>query len=90
MSAKITEHEGNKYLRDIRSAVTGVGKLQIDVYSVLEAFKVTCPATSHAIKKLLCADIRGKGSKLDDLKGALAAVNRAIELQQQREADNND
>jgi hypothetical protein len=62
--------------------------INVDVYSVLEAYKVTCPARAHAIKKLLCAGQRGKGEELADLIGALAAVNRAIDLQKQREANN--
>lgn len=81
----INEHEGSKYLRKIRSAVTS-DSIQIDVYAVLEAFAVTCPARAHAIKKLLCAGGRGKGGQLADLIGADAAVSRAIELQKAREA----
>ena len=79
----VTEHEGVKYLRHVRSAV-GTQSVQTDVYAVLEAFHVTCPATQHCVKKLLAAGQRGKGSRLDDLVGALAALNRAIELERQR------
>lgn len=90
MTTPITKHEGSKYLREIRAAAPNPADsphdmILIDVYSVLNAFNVTCPARAHAIKKLLCAGIRGKGSELDDLKGALAAINRAIELQEQKE-----
>jgi len=82
----VEEHEGSKYIRTIRSAIRELKPDQgretsIDVYSVLEAFGVTCPARQHAIKKLLCAGIRGKGTELEDLVGALSAVNRAIELE---------
>jgi hypothetical protein len=84
MVAKITEHEGNKYLRSIKAACEPVVYANVDVYAVLVAFNVTCPARAHAIKKLLCAGIRGKGSELDDLKGALAAINRAIELEEDK------
>lgn len=75
----ITEHEGKKYLRKITDPTTGQ-TIQVDVYAVLVAFGVTCPATAHAVKKLLCARQRGKGDLIDDLKGAAAAVNRALEL----------
>lgn len=85
VATPITAHEGNKYLRTIRPAVDIANPIRVDVYAVLEAFGVTCPARAHAIKKLLCAGIRGKGNELDDLKGVLAAVNRAIELQQARD-----
>lgn len=80
----ITEHEGNKYLRDIFSA-DGESQVSfsIDVYCVLKAFEVTCPARQQAIKKLLCAGLRGKGNTMADLVGAMAALNRAIDIEQQ-------
>jgi hypothetical protein len=73
-------HTGSKYLRTIRgqqgdSAV-------VDVYDVLVAFNVTCPATQHAIKKLLCAGLRGKNDAVGDLIEARDAVSRAIHLAQ--------
>jgi len=85
MSKPITEHEGKKYLRVIRSCVDGV-EIQIDIYDVLEAYDVKCQAIAHAIKKLLCAGTRGKGDKLQDLVGAEAAISRAIELEQSRQS----
>lgn len=87
MTKKIDEHEGSKYLRKIHSAKRDKAPIQVDVYAVLEAFKVTCPARQHAIKKLLCAGGRGKGNDLDDLIGAEAAVARAIELEKDRMID---
>ena len=81
---KIYDHEGKKYAREIYSCVSNE-KISIDVYSVLQAFSVICPAVQHAVKKLLCAGLRGKGDILDDLKGDQAAIARAIELQQQRQ-----
>lgn len=77
----ITSHEGNKYVRVIKS-VEGWYTTKVDVYAVLKAYNVTCPARAHAIKKLLCAGLRDKGDELADLVGAKAAINRAIELQQ--------
>jgi len=75
---------GNKYHRRIPS-VESIGEFTIrDVYSVLEAFQVTCPARQHAIKKLLCAGIRGKGDSLQDLRETKDAIVRAIELETQR------
>jgi hypothetical protein len=73
---------GSKYHRvihglnnhhQVRSSVT------VDVYSVLTAFDVTSPGLQHAIKKLLCAGIREKASRLQDLKEARDALDRAIE-----------
>ena len=75
---------GNKYHRRIPS-VESIGESVVgDVYSVLEAFGVTCPARAHAIKKLLCAGIRGKGDSIQDLKETKDAIVRAIELETQR------
>lgn len=65
--------ERNKYVRDVPST-------EIDVYDVLVAFNVTCPARAHAIKKLLFAGIRGKGDELQDLTEARQALDRSLEL----------
>ncbi len=79
----IHDHEGRKYLRTIYPA-DGVGSpIQVDIYQVLVAFGVTCQATGHCIKKLLCAGTRGKGDRLADLIGADAALSRAIDLERQ-------
>lgn len=88
-SVPINEHEGSKYVRKI----VGVTKLnegveidgeiypviEIDVYKVIIAFGITCPCQQHALKKLLAAGLRGKGRRVDDLQGVIAATNRAIE-----------
>ena len=84
MAKPISEHEGKKYLRRIASA-QGDDVVMVDVYAVLVAFNVTCPARAHAIKKLLCCGNRNKGSEMADLLGVEAAVARAIELQAERD-----
>lgn len=56
----------------------------IDVYDVLNAFGVTCPAAQHAIKKLLMLGKRGHKTELDDLMEARASVDRAIDLAHER------
>lgn len=75
---KPIESSGAKYLREI-VPVNESGL--IDVYSVIEAFGVTCPARAHAIKKLLCAGIRGKNNALSDLSESIDAIRRAIEME---------
>ncbi len=84
MSEQKKEHTGNKYHRTIMSLAgnSAIG-CPVDVYCVLKAFEVTCPARQHAIKKLLCAGLRGKGSELQDLREAGDAVIRAVEMQQE-------
>ena len=74
---------GSKYLRLMLCLVEG----KADVYAVLEAFAVTCPARQHAIKKLLCTGIRGKGDSSQDLREARDAVDRAIQMEIARQAD---
>lgn len=68
---------GSKYLRNVVCSING----RIDVYAVLEAFAVTCPARQHAVKKLLCTGIRGKGDTIQDLTEARDAIDRAIQMQ---------
>ena len=74
-----------KYLRDIypvdaevHEDAQGRKYVKIDVYSVLRAFGVDHP-TGHAIKKLLCAGMRGKGDRVQDLTEAKVAIDRAIQ-----------
>ena len=75
----------NKYLRQVR-AVDGPSYVTADVYSVLTAFSVTCPAIGHAAKKLLCCGIRGHKGTLQDLIEARQAIDRAIQLAAVRDA----
>lgn len=77
------DHGQTKYLRPIQGACGD--RVLVDVYAVLEAFDVRCPARQHAVKKLLCAGLRGKGDALQDLKETQVAVVRAIELQETRQ-----
>lgn len=71
---------GSKYLRYVRCLVDG----RADVYAVLDAFEVTCPARQHAIKKLLCSGLRGKGDVMQDLQEARDAIDRAIQMESTR------
>lgn len=63
----------NKYQRTIKGVT-------IDVYDVLAAFGVTCQARGHAIKKLLMAGQRGHKDEAQDLREAVQAIERSIEL----------
>ena len=68
----------SKYQKQFRS--TSGQEFHADVYAVLEAFNVTCPARQHAIKKLLMAGQRGSKSEFQDLHEALASVSRAVDM----------
>lgn len=72
---------GSKYLRAVPCSTLG----RVDVYAVLDAFNVTCPARQHAVKKLLCAGLRGKADTMQDLMEARDAIDRAIQMQEARE-----
>ncbi len=66
----------NKYQREIKKDVF------VDVYDVLKAFNVTCPALQHAVKKVLAAGQRGVKSSIEDKNEAIASIKRSIELEQ--------
>lgn len=58
--------------------------ISIDVYDVLKAFNVTCPALQHLIKKALAVGQRGHKDASEDLKDILASAKRAIELSESK------
>lgn len=76
----------NKYDRFIypKSRLNCHGELTapiiVDVYSVLKAFDVQCPALAHLIKKSLCAGLRGHKNKSQDLQDIIDSAVRAKEL----------
>jgi len=76
----VSDHSGNKYHRKLVSCQSRLHVIA-DVYSVISAYDVKCPATQHAIKKLLCAGLRGKGDRLQDLTEARDAITRAIAME---------
>lgn len=67
---------GAKYFRKVK-----LTEGKADVYAVLNAFDVKCPARQHAVKKLLLSGLRGKGDTMQDLSEARDAVTRAIQLE---------
>ena len=74
----MAEEVKNKYAVDCKGR-------SIDVYDVLNAFGVTCPAAQRAIENLLMPGKRGHKSELGDLLEARASVDRAIDLAHERE-----
>jgi len=66
----------NKYQREIKPGVW------VDVYDVLQAFSVTCPAMAHGIKKCLAPGQRGVKDSIQDKNEAVASINRSIEMEQ--------
>jgi len=72
----------SRYVRTFHS-IDGQS-FRVDVYSVLAAFRVTCPARQHAIKKLLMPGLRGAKGEIQDLDEALVSVSRAIDMARAR------
>jgi hypothetical protein len=66
-----------KYKRKIYSKNKS---LEVDVYDVLKAFQVTCPALSHLSKKALCAGLRGHKDTRQDLIDIIDSAKRALEM----------
>lgn len=71
--ADVERVQPNKYQRTIKGVT-------VDIYDVLDAFGVTCQARGHAIKKLLMAGQRGHKDEAQDLREAVQAIERSIEL----------
>jgi hypothetical protein len=53
--------------------------VSVDVYDVLAAFNITCPAQAHAAKKLL-RNGKGAKSRAQDLREAIVSLERALEM----------
>ena len=75
--------KGAKYLVTMRNRHTGES-IEVDVYDVLEAFKITCSALAHALKKLLMAGRRGVKDFNKDCDEAVNSVEQAKLLQKHR------
>ena len=52
----------------------------VDVYRVLQLFQVTDPCLQHAVKKLLVAGGRGHKDPLEDVREAIATLERFLEM----------
>lgn len=74
-------NEGDKYKRLI---VTDEGELMVDVYDVLDAFEITCPALAHALKKALCTGTRGVKGFDQDIDELIGSLLRAKTLRMNR------
>ena len=59
----------------------------LDVYRVLQLFGVTDPCLQHAIKKLLCAGLRGVKDQDKDIQEAIDSLQRALEMRHEDQAE---
>ncbi len=69
----------SKYTRIIQGDCPA-HRMEVDVYDVLKAFDVTCPALQHLVKKALCAGLRGHKDRAEDLQDILDSAVRAKQL----------
>ena len=61
------------------------GRVSTDVYRVLTAFCVTSSSIAHAIKKLLCAGLRGVKGEEQDYREAIKSIEaRLLEMKQNK------
>ena len=79
----LPKHSGSKYHKRLLSI--GGEVVFTDVYRVLDAFGVACPACQHAVKKLLMPGLRGKNTAIKDLEEARDAVTEAIKMVELKE-----
>lgn len=78
-----------KYVKQIHESLYNDGRdpMDVDVYDVLAAFGVTCPAIQHAVKKLLCPGQRGVKDAMQDLIEARFSIDRAMQLLKAQQAE---
>ena len=76
----------NKYDRTIFD-LNGITSCIVDVYRVIDAFNITNAPIAHAIKKLLCAGLRGAKSAEQDYREALESVEAAIQMYKDKEVN---
>lgn len=57
----------------------------IDIYRILDLYRVYDPAIGHAVKKLLCAGQRGVKDARQDLIEAMSSIDRAISMMDEDE-----
>jgi len=74
---RTTSDESAKPKSKYHRIIKGV---EIDLYDVLKAYGVTCPALAHAIKKAMLPGARHAKSFEQDIDEAIASLERAKEL----------
>lgn len=83
----IRTHSGSKYVRKVRSCITREVIGEIDCYSVADAFAVDEMPLNHALKKILCAGVRGKGNRMQDITEAIDALKEQLKIEGVREME---
>lgn len=71
----ISKVDGDKYHRTIYG-LCGT-PVKVDVYRVSDAFPTGSAPIDHAVKKMLCAGLRGHKDKLTDIDNAIESLQAA-------------
>ena len=83
---ELVETNGNpKYDKTIYGKY-GTGTCTVDVYDVLNAWKVTDPCLQHALKKMMMTGNRGHKDERQDLVDIVHSAKRALETHDQKNA----
>ena len=77
--------EGDKYVRTIYG-LCGTA-VQVDIYRVLDAYPTGDAALDHAVKKALCAGLRGHKDKITDYENTIESMQKALILLKQKQAN---
>ena len=81
---ELVETNGNpKYDKTIYGKY-GTGTCTVDVYDVLNAWKVTDPCLQHALKKMMMTGNRGHKDERQDLVDIVHSAKRALEMHDQK------
>lgn len=72
---------GRKYFRRIPTNASG----ESDIHAICDAWD-TPHGLAHAVKKILCAGMRGGKSREQDLQEAIHAIERELEFNAAHEA----
>ncbi len=77
----------NKYMVKIvgRTEDNEPVSVLVDVYDVLKAFSIDCPALAHALKKMLKPGSRGHKDSIQDKQEAIVSIWRSIDMEKQDE-----
>lgn len=71
----MTNASGRKYFRRIPTNAAG----ESDIHAICDAWD-TPHGLAHAVKKILCAGMRGGKSREQDLREAIHAIERELEF----------
>ncbi len=76
--------KGEKYRKTVYN-IHGDMLGEVDVYDVCDAWELSCPAMTHAVKKLLATGTRGHKDFETDALEAINSIHRSIQLNRNKQ-----